>query len=137
MSSIFDDAFSAFGPGNASNAGTVSIGDSGNFPVFDATGSMMGNLTSAQGQAPVTLPNSSTLPNVGGAGSAAFQGVAGAASAAGITGGSIPPAATTGTTSNTSGALNNWFVRAVIVILGFVFVAVGLSQFGVVQKLRP
>lgn len=141
MSSIFDDAFSQLP--------AVSFGDigTGNQPQF-VQGGIFGGLSSAPisfnptfGSTPATtqtaeLPGTATTPSVGGAGSAAFQGIPGAASAAGITGGSVPPASTTGSTAGAGGAstLNNWFVRAVIVILGFVFVAVGLSQFGVVQR---
>lgn len=88
----------------------------------------------------LSLPDVPALPSIGGsAGSAASGTIQQAATAAGITGGAVPPAATTGSTTASTGAsvANSWFIRGTIVILGFVFVAVGLSQFGVVQKLRP
>jgi hypothetical protein len=130
--SIFDDAFNSFPSFNP-------VGTSG-LPVFSADGTLQGNLTSAQGQAPTANNAMDTplpLPSIGGsAGTAAGASIPQAAAAAGITGGATPPAATTGTPSASgTSSLNNWFTRAVIVILGFVFVAVGLSQFGVVQKL--
>lgn len=107
--------------GDAISGVTVFDFGSGGFPVFGNDGTLQGNLTSSQGQPPtgnalsgIPLP---PLPSVGGA-----------AAATGITGGAIPPSSTTGST--TGSTANNWFVRAVIVILGFVFVAVGLSQFG-------
>lgn len=98
-------------------------------PTFGSDG-LQGNLTSSQGVKPTAnLLNETDLPNIGG--SAALTSIPQAAAAAGITGGGIPPAATTGSPSATTGAsaANSWFVRGVIVILGFIFVAVGLSQF--------
>lgn len=128
--SIFDDAFSSFAP-----TGGVTANDPGPLPVF-GPGGLQGNLTSSQGQVPsenaLTSPgfnlSPSSLPAVGGA----PTGIPQAAASGGITGGATPPAATTGTTSGAT--VNNWFVRAIIVILGFIFVAVGLSQFGIVQR---
>lgn len=83
------------------------------------------------------LPNTPSVPAVGGTLASGANGIASAAASAGITGGATPPAATTGTPANTAGVANSWFARGAIVILGFVFVAVGLSQFGVVQKINP
>lgn len=108
-------------------------GDNG-FPVFNSSGQLLGNLTGNQGQTPApsfSLPSftGETLPSPigGGAGS---PGVASAANASGVSG--APPTATTGNANAATGqgTANNWFARATIVILGFVFVAVGLSQFG-------
>lgn len=126
----------------------------GDFPVFAPNGTMLGNMTGNQGQVPkaaqfgdITTGNNFSLadqaagvPAVGGAASTSAPSIASAASSAGITGGSIPPAATTGATNATTGAAgvaNSWFARGAIVILGFVFVAVGLSQFGILQKVNP
>lgn len=122
MSSIFDEFNSDFSP------------SLGNLPVFNEQGVLQGNLTSGQGQAPTSNALSDvSLPAIGGsAASAAGATLPQAAAAVGITGGATPPASTTGTTAEAS--LSSWFTRAVIVILGFVFVAVGLSQFGVVQR---
>lgn len=89
------------------------------------------------GKSGLGLPSTPTVPAVGGTLAQGSQGIANAANAAGITGGGTPPASTTGTTANTAGVANSWFARGAIVILGFVFVAVGLSQFGVVQRLKP
>lgn len=125
---IFDDDFAAFG-GNVSTSG---------LPTFDSQGNLLGNLTSSQGQVPsensLTSPafglQGVTLPGIGGP----AAGTAPAAASAGVSGAGTPPAATTGSVAGSPA--NNWFVRGVVVILGFIFVAVGLSQFGVVQKLR-
>jgi hypothetical protein len=103
------------------------------FPVFDETGHMLGNQTSSQGVVPSSSNIEGITINGNNAGTAAGASIPQASAAAGITGGSVPPAATTGTAS--PNVANSWFTRAVIVILGFVFVAVGLSQFGVVQRL--
>lgn len=86
---------------------------------------------------PFSLPDVPSLPPVGGAAKSGASAIKQAATAAGITGGTIAPGATTGNPSVATGAgvLNSWFARGVIVVLGFVFVAVGLSQFGVVGNL--
>lgn len=90
-------------------------------PVFGADGRLQGNLTGNYGQAPSSNTlDSITLPPIGGPATAA---------AAGVTGAATPPASTTGNVNPTAAA-SNWFVRGVVVILGFIFVAVGLSQFG-------
>lgn len=102
-------------------------------PTFGSDG-MMGNLTSIQGVKPsANLLNEQDLPNIGG--SAALSSIPAAAKAAGITGGGTPPSATTGNVNATTGSVaSSWFARAVVVILGFIFVAVGLSQFNTGQN---
>lgn len=115
------------------------------FPVFDASGRMLGNQTSSQGIVPNITGSTifgganADLPAIGGSAATGAPSIAAAATSAGITGGSIPPAATTGNPAATTGAgvANSWFARGAIVILGFVFVAVGLSQFGILQKVNP
>jgi hypothetical protein len=140
VSDFFDQAFNQFPlavGGGQTLAGSTPTTDE--FPVFSPSGQMLGNLTSSQGQVPsensLTSPsfglNAPTVPAIGGGSSAGAASIGQAATSAGIS----TPAAPTGTTGSTSASpANNWFVRAVIVILGFIFVAVGLSQFGVVQR---
>jgi hypothetical protein len=74
--------------------------------------------------------------DAGGSATRGFSEISAAAKSAGITGGTIAPSATTGSTSVATGAsvANNWFVRGTVVVLGFVFVAVGLSQFNAGQR---
>lgn len=106
------------------------------FPVFDATGTMLGNQTSDWGTIPNSLP---ALPPIPGLASTP----AGVKSAGGTaTGGTV---AATGAAQGTSGTPSNaqpsasgvpsgvadYFLRGVIVVLGFIFVAVGLRMFGV------
>jgi hypothetical protein len=77
-----------------------------------------------------------SLPDLGGSATKGADTIANAAKSAGITGGTITPSATTGNPSVATGAsvANNWFVRGTVVVLGFVFVAVGLSQFNAGQR---
>lgn len=121
-------------------------------PVFNESGQLLGNLTSDFGQTPApaspfTAANfdpasfaPSTVPApIGGA--AGVPNLSQAAAASGISGGGTPPSTTTGSVDAAVGSsvAQNWFARAVIVILGFVFVAVGLAQFGrggIVQLVR-
>lgn len=106
---------------------------------FDPQGINDTTFNVGTGSGDLTLPTVPSLPSVGGTASRGGASIAQAAQSAGITGGSMPPAATTGNPAAATGAsvANNWFARAAIVILGFVFVAVGLSQFGVLQKITP
>lgn len=83
------------------------------------------------------IPNEPQLASVGGVAQKGGSIIAKAAKDAGITGGTIAPDATTGkpgATTNAPGAATNWVARGSIVVLGFVFVAVGLSQFGAGQR---
>lgn len=127
------------------------------FPTFDSSGNLLGNLTSNQGDVPAnisgvtitplggsggsgfSLPSTSSLPSIGGSAATGAPSIQTAAASAGITGGSIPPSATTGAPGTTTGgtAANNWFARAGVVILGFIFVAEGLHQFGIVPSVNP
>lgn len=102
--------------------------DSGGFPVFDSSGRMLGNMTGNFGQVPGSLPALPDVPSLPAVGGAAGSPLPAIAASAGITGGATPPVSTTGTAA--TGPSSNWFARGVVVILGFVFVAVGLSQFG-------
>lgn len=96
-------------------------------PTFGSDGKLLGNVSSSQGATP-NIRLDQDLPNVGGV--ASLNGIPQAASAAGIQGAGIPPSATTGSVSaTTGGSASDWFTRAVVVILGFIFVAVGLTQF--------
>ena len=108
---------------------------------FDPAGANSTTFNYGSGSGDLQLPQTAatSLPPVGGSASSAAPSIASAASSAGITGGSIPPAATTGNPAVATGATvaNSWFARGAIVILGFVFVAVGLSQFGILQKVNP
>lgn len=102
---------------------------------FDAAG-----MNSTTFQPKIPSQNSATNPSFGfdnssvlAAGNTLAGGsdtIASAAASAGITGGSTPPASTTGSSDASGSSANNWFVRAVIVVLGFIFVGVGLAQFG-------
>lgn len=91
-----------------------------------------------------TLPSlASEVPAIGGSVAQGAAGLSSAASAAGITGGSVAPAATTGSTTAATGATvaGNWFARIALGLLGLIFIAVGISQFGgakmVLEKAAP
>jgi hypothetical protein len=104
------------------------------FKFGTGSGDIVPNFVPAQNSAssPSFGLSGSSLPAIGGP----QAGTSSAAASSGISGAGTPPASTTGSTSGATIA-NSWFVRAVIVILGFIFVAVGLSQFGVVQRFNP
>jgi hypothetical protein len=122
------------------------------FPVFDnTTGRLMGNLTISQGQAPVPdfaaafdafnplpaissgfAPATATGPKVvsqgsgagsGGAVSTTSQSTAAPSTNAQPTAGASPAAGLT------SGSVADYFLRGVIIVLGFIFVAIGLNMF--------
>lgn len=130
------------------------MADNGGFPTFAPDGTMLGNLTSNFGQTPVAETNSvasdwGTIPNYLSSIPSSFapsQTTAGnvvASSGGTSTGGSVAatgaPANAVGTPSNaqanpatsgvTSGSIGDYFLRFVIVVLGFIFVAVGLNMF--------
>lgn len=106
---------------------------------FDPVGINSTTFNYGTGSGDLRLPSSSSLPSVGGSAATGAGSIQAAAQSAGISGGTITPAATTGSPSATTGAsvANSWFARGAIVILGFVFVAAGLSQFGVLQRVNP
>src|SRR5882724_11984101 len=92
------------------------------FPVFGANGKLLGNLTSSFGVTP-SIPSLNSLPSL--------------PSLTGIqTASNVSPGQTTGTPQAPASAdtketvVSQYFVRTVIIILGFIFVAVGLTMFG-------
>lgn len=126
------------------------------FPVFGADGKLLGNLTGNYGQQPSTnfddvfsafnpLP---ALPSTF-APSSTSQGTAIASSGGTSTGGNVAgsggnagaalttpqataaPTAGAATTSSgvVTGGIADYFLRGVIIILGFIFVAIGLNMF--------
>ena len=117
------------------------------FPVT-VNGLLQGNLTSNQGQAPAqapyiplqplpTLPSnfapSSTSPgnavtSLGGAGADSFTTpTAGTTIVPSNAAATAQPVAASG--GVTSGSLADYFLRGVIIVLGFIFVAIGLNMF--------
>jgi len=99
------------------------------------------------GTTPATQPSISPVPGL--PGSTLFTGPSSTGSAAQPSGvfptgapqgqvtpsaASSPPSASAGTSSAASGFLglpSDWFYRAIVIILGFIFVALGLRMFGV------
>jgi len=107
------------------------------FPVFDSSGNMLGNQTSNIGQIPAIPGNSLTTGGVTTNlnGSTLGTGISGstistpAASATPNTAGTTTaPAAITPAAGPSSGSLADYFARAIIIVLGFIFIAVGLNM---------
>lgn len=107
------------------------------FPVFDGSGNLLGNQTSNQGQIPAIPGNSLTTGGVTTNlnGSTLGNGISGstistpAATATPNTAGTTSAAAaTTPAAGPANGSLADYFARAIIIVLGFIFIAVGLNM---------
>lgn len=105
------------------------------FAVFSSNGQLLGNLTSNFGQIPNTLPAlpSLTFPSTG---SVVSQGGANSSSGATPTGAPLTVAALNAQNVNpttqsgvVSGSIADYFLRGIIIVLGFIFVAIGLNMF--------
>jgi hypothetical protein len=116
------------------------------FPVFSPSGQMLGNMTSDWGQVPNSLPTLPELPAISSSFAPSQTTPGNVVTSQGSTGGGsagilpaapinlLPSNAQSGaqpqpTGGITSGSLADYFYRAVIVILGFIFVAIGLNMF--------
>jgi hypothetical protein len=127
------------------------------FPVFGPDGKLMGNLTSSQGVPnkgnalydfdstfsafPAAVPAiaapfapSETSPGAKITSSGSGAGAAGEVTAANPSTATVPSNAAASASPSpaggiVSGSLIDYFLRAVIIILGFIFVAVGLNMF--------
>lgn len=91
------------------------------FPVFNQAGKMQGNLTGNYGQPPSANLPGSTLDNIQGA------------TVSTPAGSSIPNTAQAtnaaiATPQAKAGSLGDLLARAVIIVLGFIFIAVGLNM---------
>lgn len=92
------------------------------FPVFDGlTGKMLGNQTSIQGVTNA-IPSIASLPPL--------PPIPGVQTASNVSPGQTTGQPTAPATSTPTDAISQYFVRAVVIILGFIFVAVGLTLFG-------
>lgn len=109
------------------NANSLGLGASSNLP---------------RGERDVTLPNGQTIKGSGNAATDFLNGIFGVSPLAGegdfqtTEGENVAPGA--GGILDTSG-LGNWFGRVSIIILGFIFVAVGLAMFktNVIEMVKP
>lgn len=119
-------------------------------PVFGSDGTLQGNLTSNFGQTPApnfdsNLPELSALPSLPSAfapsatsagnvvtsfgGANAASAVAPTSPASAVPSNAQASAQPAPASGVTSGSIADYFYRAVIVILGFIFVAIGLNMF--------
>lgn len=99
------------------------------FPVFGPNGKLLGNLTGNYGQDPVAA-----LPDISKTLDSAKETISKTATTAGIKGatGAAPSTdidATAGGSGGIASQLGPVLVRAIVVLLGFVFVGVGLTMF--------
>jgi len=90
------------------------------FPALPAISSAFAPSATSAGNVVTSMGGATTGGNIPGAGSVAINGTASAPSNA---------QAGIASTSNAASSVKDYFLRAVIIILGFIFVAVGLNMF--------
>lgn len=100
------------------------------FPTFSPTGTMLGNLTSSQGQIPAPEISGSTLGQGISGTTVTTPGAAAtpATSATNPAANASATAAANPTSGPVAGSIADYFARAIIIILGFIFIAVGLNM---------